>query len=330
MLNKPHKKYIKVYHGYGHKHDLIVYGHLFSGKPVVRKRYSTLLLPNLWHLLKLFFVKPLPGEPVSLLWKQQQLQQQTEADGFIKFEWESAEPTPAGWHEINIQHQDNGSMVTGEGKLFVPHITQYGFISDIDDTIMVSYSATILKRLKALFTANPRTRKIFDDTALHYRLLAHSNTTADAPNPFFYVSSSEWNLYDYLDDFFTYNKLPEGAFLLNQVKRWYQLFSTGKTKHNGKLIRIVRILETFPNQEFVLLGDNTQHDPEIYKQIVEKYTGRIKAVYIRNVYAKKETITKNMLQELEAATGISTCLFNSSTEAIEHSKSIGLINAGLQ
>lgn len=314
-----------MYHGYGHKHDLIVYGHLFAGKPVTRKKYTTRLLPNMWHLLQLFFVKPLPGEPVSLLWNQQQLQQVTETDGFIKFEWESEQAAPAGWHEVEIQHRQNGFVTTGRGKLFVPHITQYGFISDIDDTVMVSHSATIVRRLRALFSANPRTRKIFDDTALHYRLLAASHTTPDAPNPFFYVSSSEWNLYDYLHDFFTYNKLPEGAFLLSQVKRWYQLFATGKTKHNAKLLRIVRILETFPNQQFILLGDNTQHDPFIYRQIAEKYEGRILAIYIRNVYTKKELATRTLLQQLEKDTGVFTCLFNNSAEAITHSRQIGLI-----
>lgn len=319
------KKYIKVYHGYGHKHDLIIYGHLFAGEPVIRKKYSTRFFPNLWYLLRLFFVNPLPGQPVVLHWKNEALRQTTEADGFIKFEWESADDTPAGWHDVEIQHNENGYAVTGRGSLFVPHITQYGFISDIDDTIMVSHSATIIKRLKALFTTNPRTREIFDGVAEHYGLLSASHTTPEAPNPFFYVSSSEWNLYDYLHDFFSFHRLPEGAFLLNQVKRWYQLFATGKTKHSGKLIRIVRILDTFPNQQFILLGDNTQHDPLIYKQIAEKYTGRILAIYIRNVYQQKEAATRTLLEELERNTGVLTCLFDHSADAIAHSRKIGLI-----
>jgi phosphatidate phosphatase APP1 len=226
---------------------------------------------------------------------------------------------------VQVQYKDEGQLVKGNGELFVPHSTQYGFISDIDDTIMISHSATLFKRLRILFTTNPHTRKIFDDVHKHYHLLSVSNTTPEAPNPFFYVSSSEWNLYDYLEDFFAFNKLPKGAFLLNHVKRWTELLQTGKTKHEGKLIRVTRILQAFPHQQFILIGDNTQRDPVIYKAIAEKYTKRIHAVYIRNVLPANEDTARELLSQLQEHTGIHTCLFTTSNEAIEHSRAIGLV-----
>jgi phosphatidate phosphatase APP1 len=306
-------------------HDLLLYGHLFNRKTVTRKRYSKNIFSNIIYLLRLFFVKPIAYANVELHWKDQVLLQKTETDGFIKFEWNALQPVPAGWHPVQVQYKDDGDSVTGEGKLFVPHKTQYGFISDIDDTIMVSHSGTIFRRLRTLFTTNPHSRKIFPDVSRHYHLLSLSNTTPDAPNPFFYVSSSEWNLYDYLNDFFSYNQLPKGAFLLNHIKRWTELLQTGKTKHEGKLIRVTRILQAFPNQRFILIGDNTQRDPVIYKAIAEKYTSRIHAIYIRNADPSHEAITKDILKQLQAHTNIHTCLFTSSSEAIEHSVAIGLI-----
>ncbi|MEI9946624.1 MAG: App1 family protein [Chitinophagaceae bacterium] len=159
----------------------------------------------------------------------------------------------------------------------------------------------------------------------HYSLLAAAHTTPEAPNPFFYVSSSEWNLYDYLHEFFKFNRLPEGAFLLNQVKRWFELWKTGKTKHHGKLLRIVRIVETFPKQQFILIGDNTQSDPAIYAALSEKYPDRIFAVYIRNIVRRNEVASRDILSTIEKR-GIHTCLFRESAEAIAHSKKIGLID----
>lgn len=291
----------------------------------MRKRYSTGIFSNLWYLLRLFFVKPIPHIPVTLHWQQQELHNTTEADGFIKFEWASQQSLPAGWHDVCVQHKDGTDTIEGKGQLFVPHVTQYGFISDIDDTVMVSHSATVFKRLRILFTTNPRTRKIFPDVQKHYQALSLSNTTPDAPNPFFYVSSSEWNLYDYLNDFFSYHQLPKGAFLLNHIKQWKELLQTGKTKHEGKLIRVARILQAFPQQRFILIGDNTQRDPVIYKAIAEKYPQRIHAVYIRNVLPANEASANLLLQELQKHTGIHTCLFASSREAIAHSVAIGLI-----
>lgn len=306
-------------------HDLLLYGHVFSRKTVSRKKYSTNLFSNLIYLIRLFFVKPVALAPVELRWQNQVVHQKTEVDGFIKFEWTSAQPVPAGWHPVEVTCKDEAGTVSGLGELFVPHKTQYGFISDIDDTIMISHSATVFKRLRILFTTNPHTRKIFDGVQKHYQLLSASNTTAEAPNPFFYVSSSEWNLYDYLTDFFAYNNLPRGAFLLNHVKQWRELLQTGKTKHEGKLIRVARILQAFPHQRFILIGDNTQRDPVIYKAIAEKYTGRIHAVYIRNVIEANESVTRELLGQLQKHTGVHTCLFADSYEAIEHSKAIGLI-----
>jgi phosphatidate phosphatase APP1 len=319
------KKFIKIYHGYGHQHDLLLYGHLFNRPTVTRKGYSTNIFLNIIYLLRLFFVKTVPCAPVELRWQNQVLHQETETDGFIKFEWASDEPVPAGWHDVVVQYKAGEQPVTGTGQLFVPHITQYAFISDIDDTIMISHSAAIFKRLRALFTANPRTRRIFLDVDTHYRLLSLSNTSREAPNPFFYVSSSEWNLYDYLEDFFSYNHLPKGAFLLNHIKNWTELLKTGNTKHQGKLIRVARILRAFPNQRFVLIGDNTQHDPAIYKTIAEKYSNRIHAIYIRNVSRQHEDAAKELLFELQKRLNIHTCLFSTSREAIDHSRAIGLI-----
>lgn len=318
---------IKAYHGYGHTHNLVLFGHVFSKKPAERTTYSNNILSNIVHLLRLFLVRPLGGVPVRLLWADQLITAVTESDGFFKFEWKATHEIPAGWHAVTVEAMDTKNTVRArtEGLVFVPHSTQFAFISDIDDTIMVSHSATIRKRLVELFVKNPRTRDIFPGVADHYSRLAAAHTLPQSPNPFFYVSSSEWNLYDYLHEFFDHNNLPKGSFLLNQVKRWYQLLKTGKTRHDGKLLRIMRILHAFPRQRFILFGDNTQSDPEIYALVASRMPGRIYAVYIRNVVPAQEVVTQQRLHAISEA-GVHTCLFFHSEEALVHSREIGLID----
>lgn len=330
LLKNVADRHIRIYHGYGHKHNLLLYGHVLKGKPPARKKFSNNRLRNMVRLLRLFFIKPLPDVPLTLSWNQQRIEGKSEFDGFIKFEWESDESVPAGWHSVSVSTNDATDQATGHGGLFVPHITQYGCISDIDDTIMISYSATVVRRLRELFSFNPLRRKLFPDVSEHYRLLSLGHTTPDAPNPFFYVSSSEWNLYEYLQDVFRNGKLPEGAFLLSQAKQWYQFFKTGRTKHQGKLLRVMRILDCFPNQQFVLLGDNTQHDPTIYHEIARKLPHRVLAIYIRNVLASKAAATADLLAKLQAETSVHTCFFTESSEAIGHSRRIGLIGPVFQ
>lgn len=317
---------VKVYHGYGHKHNLVVYGHVFKRKAKSKQVYSNNILVNIVHLLKLFILKPYPLVEVRLQFFGQTVYQKTEHDGFFKFEWAADEDVWAGWHYVKVEAVDGDGTVlsTGEGKVYVPHITQYAFISDVDDTVMISHSATIGRRLRELFIKNPHTRKTFPDAACHYQQLALSHTDKNQPNPFFYVSSSEWNLYDYLIEIFRFNKLPDGAFLLNTLKKWSDLLKTGKTGHEGKLLRVMRILNAFPNQKFIFFGDNSQHDPEIYTQIVERYPNNIEAVYIRNIRPEKESETQLLMQRIRAQ-DVHTCLFKKSEEAIRHSEAIGLI-----
>src|SRR5690242_3773703 len=234
---------IKVYHGYGHTHDLVLYGHTLRKLPPQYKSVSGNSFTNLFRLLRLFFVKPVPNIPLTITWDQQVIATISEDDGFFKGEWQAAHAT-AGWHPVLVTHVNKQlSPAKAEGNIYIPHKTQFAFISDIDDTIMVSNSATILRRLKELLFKNPQSRIIFPGTVQHYQLLANAHTKKMEPNPFFYVSSSEWNLYNYLKDVFTYNGLPDGVFLLNQIKRWYELWKTGKTKHEGKLLRVIRIMD---------------------------------------------------------------------------------------
>lgn len=317
---------IKVYHGYGHAAQIVIYGHVFRQSPLPRKHYGKSVLNNTWALLRLFMVKPFPKARLQMEWQGQQLTTETDESGFFKFEWKDQPPLEQGWHEVTVQmvNKDNVALTQSKGSIYIPYTTQYGFISDVDDTFLISHSSNLRKRLFVLFTQNARSRKPFEGVVKHYQLLTAGNTTPDAPNPFFYVSSSEWNLYDYLLEFTRVNELPRGIFLLNVLKQAAEIFKTGQNNHGTKFTRIVRIIEGFPAQRFVLLGDSSQHDPYIYESLVKHFPKQIHAVYIRDVYAKNKQNVAGVLQSIEAS-GVPCCFFSHSSEAILHSKKIGLI-----
>jgi len=282
---------------------------------------------NSLRLIGLFRVDPVAGANVVLHWKGRTYETVTEDDGFIKFEWEQDGDLPAGRHDVTVTHENDGKIISCEAELVVPHITQFAFISDVDDTVMKSYSATTFRRLRALLSNTPSSRKVFDDVATFYQQLSQAHTESDSPNPFFYVSSSEWNLYDYLHRVFDLKKLPRGVFLLNQIKQWQELWKTGKTRHEGKLARIVRILHTFPNQRLVLIGDNTQQDPVIYESLARKYPDRIHAILIRRVVEENAAETAERLKSLTKDLPVYTCQFHNTDEAMLFCKEAGLLPA---
>jgi phosphatidate phosphatase APP1 len=271
-------------------------------------------------------VKPFAGVELKMEWEDQVLKTTSDEKGFFKFEWKDKPPLPYGWQEVTVDGFLNGARIgTANGIVYIPHETQFGFISDIDDTFLISHSANLRKRLLVLFTKNARSRMPFDGSVKHYQLLAHGNTIPDEPNPFFYVSSSEWNLYDYIAEFTRAHKLPRGVFLLNTLKEFSHLLKTGQNNHQTKFTRIVRIMETYPEQRFVLLGDSSQHDPYIYEAIVKHFPKRIHAVYIRDVYEKNKEKVRDVLANIETS-GVPCCFFKHSSEAILHSSKIGLID----
>lgn len=318
---------VKVYHGYGQPGRYVIYGHILTLGPLPRTHFSGNFFKNTLALMRLFMVKPYPGAHLQVRWEGNIYKTTSEDDGFFKIQWEVNEHLPPGWHPIQVEHTDEegNTITTGMGHMFVPYPTQLGFISDIDDTFLISHSSNLRKRLYVLFTRNARSRQPFEGVVRHYQALTLAGTTEEAPNPFFYVSSSEWNLFNYIHEFTTVNGLPKGVFLLSQLKQFSQLFKTGQNKHGTKFMRIVRVLEHYPEQQFVLLGDSSQMDPDIYAAVVKHFPQQVRAVYIRDVYKKNKTKASEILETIEAK-GVPCCFFAHSSEALEHSRKIGLIS----
>ncbi len=319
---------VKVYHGYGHNNCLTVFGHVFGLSPFPRRQYRQSFVRNTLALLRLFLIKPLGGVEVQLEWKGKTHRATTDADGFFRFEWADDAPYQRGWKPVAVTAFRHGAFLAkAVGRLFIPEHLQYLFISDIDDTFLVSHSANMRKRLYVLFTQNARSRRPFEGVVRHYQLLAQTGATKESPNPFFYVSSSEWNLYEYILEFTAVNEIPRGVFLLSQLKRFFQLLKTGQNHHGTKFTRIVRILEAFPNQRVVLLGDSSQQDPYIYEAVVKHFPKQVHAVYIRDVFERNYEKVAEVVRKIEAA-GVPCLLFKHSRDAILHSVKIGLITAG--
>lgn len=323
MKRIPH---IKIYNSYGNDGRILVIGHVFEVKSN-HELESPVVQNNIVALINLFRKRTIPNARLFLYFGNEVVETTSEFDGFFKFDFFSKMENSAGWQFVQVKMKDEKDEVIAEaqGQLYLPQKTKYAFVFDIDDTIMQSFSSTIFKRLYELISRSPAKRRLFDNTSKFYNALAESNNENGFNHPFFYVSSSEWNLYDYLNTVFKQHNLPNGIYLLNTIKYLSSFVKTGKNGHEGKLMRIARIILAFPSHQFVLIGDNTQKDPEIYAAIAEKYPTQIAHVLIRNVNKEKEIISKSFLKNIEHA-GTSTCLFNTTQEAISYCREVGLIH----
>lgn len=319
---------VRVYRGYGNSDKIILFGHVLKLSPMLRKTYRQNRIVNIFSMLRLFMVQPFAHAKISMEWNGINFKTETEDDGFFKFEWVPVSAPVAGWHNIVVyldEEKYKTEKISGEGEVFIPFVSQHAFISDIDDTFLISHSSLVRRRLYVLFTKNARSRKPFEGVVNHYQQLAASGQQDNIANPFFYVSSSEWNLYDLIVEFSKENELPKGIYLLNQIKKISEVLRTGQNKHSGKFTRIVRIIETYPHLQFILMGDDTQEDPNIYLAITEHFPQNIFAVYIRRVHKNKFENVQAVVNKI-LTSGVHCCYFQHSSEAIEHSKVIGLIS----
>ncbi len=318
---------IKLYRGFGNHEKIIVMGHTLKRTPFSRKKYRQNWITNSFSIVRLFLIKPLPCTPFTIQFGNENFEGESEDDGFFRLEILPQEKPKAGWHKVTgilfINHEKQ-QPVMGHSEIYIPFESQLGFISDIDDTFLISHSGRLRKRLYALLTKNERTRKPFEGVVNHYQQLAASGRLKTNTNPFFYVSSSEWNLYDFVVSFAEMSHLPKGVFLLGRLKQLKSFWKSGQNNHKTKFFRIVRIIEEYKHLNFVLLGDDSQQDPFIYSSVASHFPGRIIAVYIRHVQKQTPPQVIDVIEKIKNL-GIECCYFEHSAEALEHSKQIGIV-----
>lgn len=315
-----------VYNGFGNQNTVNVMGHVLALSPRPRKTFNSNWFRNFFSVIRLFMVSPIEGATISMDWSGRTYKTTSENDGFFRFEFTPEATMAPGWYDVvvTLWNNEQKSDTKGHGSIFVPYKTQVAFISDIDDTFLISHTSHLRKRLFVLLTHHGHSRKAFDGVINHYQLLAGSGVEKGIQNPFFYVSSSEWNLYNFLVEFTMFNELPKGVFLLGQMKRLKDFWKSGQNNHSTKFMRIVRIIEAYPDQKFVLLGDDSQQDPVIYESITDHFPERILAVYLRKVYSKNLENVMKIVEKMRSK-GVECCYFEHSSEAVIHSKKIGLI-----
>ena len=215
---------------------------------------------------------------VAVRLMDRQWQATTDEEGYFRIELEQLASLMSGWYQI-------GGEVTGSttetGLLVVPESNVHGLISDLDDTILVTEVTSKRRMLANTLLRNPMQREAVPGTAALYRELAARNADAAAA-PTFYLSASPRQLHFAIETFLAYNGYPRGVLITKRVTN----DSTSEPLRDQaayKKVRIEDILARVPHARFTLIGDDGEHDPEIYDDIRRRHPQRIEAIWIRRV-----------------------------------------------
>ena len=267
------------------------------------------------------------GVIVEIVHGAQCRQTVTDHEGYFAVDLPPTTPPAPGWQQVALTalapiSGERLAQATAE-VLVPPAAARFGVISDIDDTILQTQATNLVRSAWVTLLQNAATRLPFPGVAALYRALQAGAAGAEA-NPIFYVSSSPWNLYDFLAEFMQLHSIPAGPIFL----RDYGIdMLTHALSHEHKLDAMRRVLDAYPHLPFVLMGDSGQKDPELYTRLAAAHPGRVRAIYIRDVSGdKRDAVVDAMAASLHAQ-GIPLHRVADSLAAATSAAALGLLPA---
>ncbi len=278
---------IDAYAGYATEEYLILRGRVLkrlagSGRPAGEG-----VIANLRQMTSLFLTRELSDVTVHA----GEVSAVTDAEGY--FTLTLPRPSAHGWIDVPvfIDGQDEATVCSG----FVPSPdAEIMVISDIDDTVLVTGAFSLARNLWTSLTGSVTSRQVYQDAVA---LIA--GLSAEGRNPVFYVSSSPWNLFGFLEDIFVHNGLVRGPkFLRDFGIRKSNRSAGGHLGHKGGSIQI--LMRAVPDLTVVLIGDTGQKDAKIYGRIVAEFPNRVGAVVLRETSDGSDACDLGPIAEIEA------------------------------
>ncbi|RFC41696.1 MAG: Phosphatidate phosphatase APP1 [Verrucomicrobia bacterium] len=315
---------IVVYPGFRNESQVFVRGRVLVGKEIEGGCRNHGWMRNFGNMCKRFLSAEIPHARLELEWEGRSKEVTTDHEGFF---FECLPCGPEDPLEVIIR--------TAEPRMREPFETRarifgrsarsrFVVVSDIDDTVLLTMANKALRMMALTMFGNAHTRKPFAGVNDWYHQL-RIGCSGHEENPLFYVSSSPWNLYDFLEEFLVVNGIPLGPMFLRD-HGFEQGQLTLRDHRSHKLESIEQLMQAFPAQKFLLIGDSGQKDPEIYREIAQRHPDRIVGIMIRNVtpFLRLRLLDVERMGREIAAAGNNFLFFERTEQAVKATREWGL------
>lgn len=326
---------VMAYRGHGTARELHVRGRVLAERPTRPPSESDTPWDNLRRMLRRFRSREVPGAEVRLaaLGGDVEARVACDGEGYFHFSIVTPRPPPApdGWTpaELEVTAAPGRGILPARGtaQVRIPDLAAtVGVVTDVDDTILETGATDLFRMLRVTLLQNALTRLPFEGAAAFYRAL-EAGADGSARNPFFYVSSTPWNLYDFLVAFLDHRGFPRGPLFLRDLGIDETKFVKGPHARH-KRAAIEEVLRVHAGLPFVLVGDSGQHDPEIYARVARDHPGRVRAIYIRDSGLPERAREVERLARELAAERVQMVLSADTRGAARHAAERGLIAPG--
>ncbi|MFC0675115.1 App1 family protein [Brachybacterium hainanense] len=187
-----------------------------------------------------------------------------------------------GLHEVVLSTHP-GNAVTAEVSVFGPE-PQVGLVSDIDDTVMITWLPRPLLAFWNAFVVHQSSRRVVRGMPALYQeiLRAHPGM------PVLYLSTGAWNVFPVLRRFLFKNGYPDGPMLLTDWGPTNTGFFRSGRQH--KIRTLARLAEELPQVRWILVGDDGQHDPDTYRSFEAAHPRCVEAIAIRQLTEPEQVL----------------------------------------
>lgn len=180
-----------------------------------------------------------------------------------------------GWHTVTLATE--GAEPTQAPLFVVPPDSRFGVLSDVDDTVMVTVLPRPLLAAWNTFVVDEHARIPTPGMSVLLERLAQHHPGS----PVIYLSTGAWNVAPTLTRFLSRNLYPPGAILLTDWGPTHdRLFRNGR-EHKEQSLR--RLASEFPHIKWLLVGDDGQHDEQIYGAFAQENPESVAAIAIRRL-----------------------------------------------
>ncbi len=200
-----------------------------------------------------------------------------------------------GWGEVTVLI--DGAVPQPAPVRVVGADEHLGIISDIDDTVLVTALPRPLLAFWNTFVRPEESRTPVPGMAELYDALR-----AQTPDAFVvYVSTGAWNVAPALRRFMARRGFPEGPMLLTDwgptPEGWF------RSGLDHKRLTLRRLVDDLPQLRWVLVGDDGQHDPQLYDELVWARPDDVRLVVVRQLGAAEQVFTHGLPVPLTSARG---------------------------
>jgi phosphatidate phosphatase APP1 len=180
-----------------------------------------------------------------------------------------------GWGAVKLS-SEGAEPVEAPVRVVDPNV-RFGVVSDIDDTVMVTALPRPLLAAWNTFVLDEHARMAVPGMAVLYERLA----TAYPGAPVLYLSTGAWNVAPALTRFMARHLYPAGPLLLTDWGPTHDRWFRNGREH--KRATLARLADEFPHIRWLLVGDDGQHDQEIYAEFAAAHPDNVAAVAIRRL-----------------------------------------------